>query len=248
MLPSFSEHLEMIAERSAVLRSAVAAANDLDARVPGCPEWTLQDLVVHVGQVQRSWAAKVRAGGAEAPAVDDVPTGDLLAWSEESTELLTGALRDVGPDAPCWTWWEDSDAPSNSGAVARHQVQEAALHAYDAQSVSGATDELPSDIALDSLDEFLVVSLGAMGAWQAWPHSPARVDFVASEGPRWTVKLTAVAKVESDPEGVPAATVTGSAADLILALYSRIPPERLRLDGDPGIVAQLLGWAAMTTD
>lgn len=235
----------MITERSAVLRSAVAAADDLRARVPGCPEWTLRDLVIHVGQVQRSWAANVRAGSAGAPEVDDVPTGDLLVWSEESTEILTRALRDVGPDAPCWTWWEDSDAPCNSGAVARHQVQEAALHAYDAQSVSGTTDELPSTIAIDSVDEFLVVSLGAMGTW---PHAPARVDVVATEGPRWTVHLHSVAKVEFDAAGVPDATVSGSAADLILALYSRIPPERLRLDGDAGVVEQLLGWAAMSTD
>ncbi|TPG33178.1 maleylpyruvate isomerase family mycothiol-dependent enzyme [Mycolicibacterium hodleri] len=245
MPPPFSDLLEVISERSELLRTAVASADDLQAGVPGCPDWTLRDLVVHVGQVQRSWAAKVRAGRAGAPGVEDLPTGDLLAWSEESTEILIRALRDVGPDAPCWTWWEDSDAPSTSGAVARHQVQEAALHAYDAQSVSGTADELPTDIASDSIDEFLVVSLGAMGAW---PHAPARVDFVAAEGPRWTVDLSSVAKVTVDAEGVPAATVIGPAAELILALYSRIPSERLQVDGDAGAVKQLLAWAAMSTD
>jgi hypothetical protein len=107
------------------------------------------------------------------------------------------------------------------------------------------TDELPSAIAMDSVDEFLVVSLGAMGTW---PHAPARVDVVATDGPRWTVRLHSVAKVEVDAAGVPDATVSGSANDLILALYSRLPPERLRFDGDVGVVQQLLGWAAMSTD
>ncbi len=248
MPPAFSELLDMVAERSAVLRSAVAAADDLDARVPGCPDWSLRDLVVHVGQVQRSWAAHALAGGAQALAIDDVPAGDLLAWSEESTDVLIRALRDIGPHAPCWTWWEESEAPSNAGAVARHQVQEAALHAYDAQSVSGTARELPSDIAIDSVDEFLVVSLGAVGAWQAWPHSPARIDVVATDGPRWTVDLTFVATVHAHAEGTADATVSGTASDLIVALYSRIPSQRLHVDGDRAVVEQLLAWAAMGTD
>lgn len=244
-MPSFDERLDQIAERSATLRSAVDAARDLDATVPGCPGWTVRDLVVHVGQVQRSWAAKVRAGDAGAPAIDDVPTGDLLAWSRESTEVLVRALREVGPSAPCWTWWEQSDAPSDSGAVARHQVQEAALHAHDAQSVGGTPDDLPSDIAIDSIDEFLVVSLGAMGTW---PHPPGRIQFLTTEGPGWVVDLTSVAKVGTGDTGGAAATVTGSASDLLLALYSRKPLGELRVDGDEAAARRLFDWAAMSTD
>lgn len=244
MPPPFNSLLDMVTERSAALREAAGRADSVEVRVPDCPDWTLRDLVVHVGQVQRSWAAKVRAGGAATAPVDDVPERDLLAWSRESTEVLTSALRDVGPDAPCWTWWEESDAPSTSGAVARHQVQEAALHAYDAQKATGTTEELPLAIAIDSVDEFLVVSLGAMGAW---PHPPARVDVIAVEGTHWAVELTTAAKVRPDPEGGPDATVTGRAADLILALYSRRPVAELRVDGDAAVVQRLFDWAAAST-
>jgi uncharacterized protein (TIGR03083 family) len=235
--------LDAITERSDVLRAAAAAA-DPGAAVPGCPEWTVRDLVVHVGQVQRSWAAKVGAGTEGAPAVDDVPEGDLLEWSEQSTETLTAALRDAGPDAQCWTWWQESDAPSTSGAVARHQVQEAALHAYDAQSACGTSEEVPSAIAIDCVDEFLVVSLGAMGAW---PHPAARVDVVAAEGPRWAVHLDTVAKVSKET-GTADATVSGPASDLILAIYSRIPLEALTVDGDRDVVRRLVDWAATSTE
>lgn len=241
MSATFTDHLDQIAEHSDRLRTAVAAA-DTELRVPGCPEWTLRDLVVHVGQVQRSWAAHVRE--VDRAPFTDVQDVDLLKWSAASTDALIDALRVAGPEAPCWTWWEESDAPSNAGAVARHQAQEAALHAYDAQNAVGQPRELPSDIAIDCVDEFLVVSLGAMGAW---PHEDARVDFAADEGPRWTVRLTTAAKVEADPSDVPAATVTGPAADLILALYSRIPPEGLHVDGDRKVVEQLLNWAKMST-
>jgi uncharacterized protein (TIGR03083 family) len=133
---------------------ALASAPHLDARVPGCPEWTLGDLVAHLGEVQRSWAVGVRAGPADGPPsyddMDGTSPRDLLEWSAEPTRLLIDALRGVGPDASCWTWWGRSDAPSNAGAVARHQVEEAAVHAYDAQEAIGKPEPLPVPIALDS--------------------------------------------------------------------------------------------------
>src|SRR3954447_26069495 len=140
--PAFPEFLHLIDERSAALRGAVAAAPDRSARVPGCPDWSLEDLVAHLGEVQRFWAAVVRAGEADGPppreAVGDTsPHGDLLAWSGESTRLLLAALGEVGPDRPCWTWWPGSDALRPAGGVPRHQVEEAAVHAWDAQETVG---------------------------------------------------------------------------------------------------------------
>src|ERR1017187_2840194 len=40
---------------------------DLDARVPSCPDWALRDLVLHLGEVQRSWAGCLRARRADEP-------------------------------------------------------------------------------------------------------------------------------------------------------------------------------------
>ena len=183
-MTSFPEFLALIDDRSTALR---AAALDLDARVPGCPEWTQRDLIVHLGRVQRWWSVIVVAGPAEgAPPFerrgDMDPHGDLLDWSAESTRMLLAALGQVGPDAACWTWWPRSDAPQTAGAVARHQVQEAGVHAYDAQEAIGKIEPIPAAVAVDGVGEFLQVTYGAEGAW---PHRPARVRFVASEGPLW---------------------------------------------------------------
>jgi uncharacterized protein (TIGR03083 family) len=134
--PSFGDLLSLIEDRSAALRTAVAGAPVL-APVPGCPDWSVHDLVAHLGEVQRFWAAVVAAGPADGPPGDDVPgctpDDDLLAWSAGSTAMLIGALRQAGPDRGCWTWWTASGAPATSGAVARHQVQEAAVHGRDAR-------------------------------------------------------------------------------------------------------------------
>jgi uncharacterized protein (TIGR03083 family) len=183
--PAFTDLLTLIGDRSAALRTAAASA-DADARVPGCPDWSVHDLVAHLGEVQRFWAAAVAAGPSAGPPDDEqvadrTPTGELLAWFTGSTEALLTALREAGPDRGCWTWWESSGAPMTAAAVARHQVQEAAVHARDAQQAAGRPEPLPSAVAADGLDEFLTVLLASSGPW---PHRPARVRAGRGRGGR----------------------------------------------------------------
>jgi uncharacterized protein (TIGR03083 family) len=240
LLP-FPELLDLIAERSAVLRRAVTKG-DTGARVPGCPDWSLRDLVVHLGAVQRHWAEVVAAGpaGSSPPFVEDGPDGDLLEWSAESTRMLIDALRVAGPDRDCHTWWGASDAPMTSGAVARHQIQEAAVHAWDAQDTAGKPEAIPAAVAVDTIDELLVVTLGSLGAW---PHRPARIALSAVEGPTWLVDLTPTgAKSDPPAAGEPLATLRGAASDLVLVLYKRIPLDRVQVDGDRTAVEELLTW------
>lgn len=101
----------------------------------------------------------------------------MLAWLVESTQQLLGALRESGPERGCWTWWGTSQT---AGAVARHRLQEIAMHTYDAQLTVGAPQSLPDKMALDSVDEFLSTCCATTSPW---PHRPAAVDFHAAEGP-----------------------------------------------------------------
>src|SRR5687768_3715154 len=147
-------------ERSTAFRAAVAAAPSLDVQVPTCPEWTLYDLVQHLGDGRRKWAAIVAAGPADAPPAVSAPAAPrereaLLAWFSAATEALLAALREAGPDRGCWTWWGPSQSPQTTGAVARHQLQQVAVHTYDAQAAVGTPEPLPEDVALDGVDEFL---------------------------------------------------------------------------------------------
>ena len=242
----FDEFLALIDDRSAALRAAVAAAPDRTARVPACPDWSLSDLVAHLGAVHRFWAAAVAAGDPSGPPGEDrvgdqSPHGDLLEWSAASTGLLLDALRQAGPGAPSWTWWAASGSPQTAEAVARHQVQEAAVHAYDAQQVAGNTEPLPAAAAVDGVAEFLSVGAASLGAW---PHRPARIAFTATEGPAFVVDLSP-AGVQLDPaaKGEPVATVHATASDLVLALYGRVPFDDLRVDGDRTVLAELRAWS-----
>jgi uncharacterized protein (TIGR03083 family) len=247
------EQLEQIEQRAAAFREAVAAASDLSARVPGCPDWTIIDLLEHLGEVHRSWAAAVRAGDPSAPPSpgarglemppSDSPASALLHWSAASTQELLEALREFGPERPCWTWWQERHAPRTASAVARHQVQETAVHAYDAQEAVGRPEPVPSAIALDCVDEFLAVTVGTTAARQPWPHDPAVLAIIAAEGPSWALRLASdgVAAIPS-PERDCDATVRAPSPDLILALYKRVPVDVVRVDGDATLFGRFGQW------
>lgn len=245
---SFPAALALIDDRSAALRAAAATAG-MTTRVPGCPDWTIADLLAHLGEVQLFWAADVAAGPATGPPAADAvgdrePHGDLLGWSAEATARLLAALTDAGPDRMCWTWWEEAAvAPNTAGAVARHQVQEAGVHAFDAQQAGGHAEPLPWAVATDGVAEYLTVELPTNGPW---PYEPGTVVLETGAGGTWLVSL--------GPEGVHvleggahghvhrSATVSADPSDMVLSFYRRDIGHPLQVDGDPDLVAQLLAW------
>jgi uncharacterized protein (TIGR03083 family) len=243
-MPPYPDLLDLIDERATAFREAAAAA-DRAARVPGCPDWTVSDLVAHLGEVHRFWAVTVAAGPADGPPSaealgDRTPHGDLFEWSAESTRLLLEALRAAPAERGCWTWWGASEAPMTVGAVARHQVHEAAVHTYDAQEAAGKPEPVPAAVAVDAVPEVLVVSLGSLGAW---PHRPARLALSAVEGPTWLLDLTpAGAKADPAASGEPVATIRASASDLLLLLFRRIGADAVSVTGDRTVVDELLAW------
>ncbi|MFD7066278.1 maleylpyruvate isomerase N-terminal domain-containing protein [Streptomyces sp. NPDC059913] len=263
MTLEFPDLLRLIEERSTAFRAAVASAPSLDVQVPTCPEWTLFDLAQHIGEGRRDWAVTVAAGPAPAKsAAEGAPAAPrereaLLAWLAESTGQLLDALREAGPDRGCWSWWETLQSPHTSGAVARHQLQQMAVHTYDAQITVGAAQPLPEEAALDGVDEFLSTCVATASAW---PHQPAAIDFHASEGHSWRLSLSAdgarsarlprpgtvpatTADRSQDPDAPAAfASVRGTANELVLILHDRIPIDSLELDGDRRLFDQLRAW------
>ncbi|MEV7026986.1 maleylpyruvate isomerase family mycothiol-dependent enzyme [Kitasatospora sp. NPDC093558] len=255
----FSDLLRLIDERSAAFRATVAAAPSLDAQVPTCPEWTLFDLVKHLGGGDRFWAAIVGAGPADGPPAEavaaraalEVPKEReaLVDWLAASTELLLGALREAGPESGCWAWWSPLQSPRSAGGVARHRVQETAVHTYDARLSFGDPDPLPADVALDGVEEFLFTCCATASAW---PHKPTTFDFHATEGRSWRLTVDAdgarttsipapgsTAGEDIDPAGT---AVHGTASELVLFNYDRIPLSSLRVDGDAELWGLLRVW------
>src|SRR5882757_1214742 len=152
-------HPEQWIARESETFAAIIDAGALDDRVPGCPDWNLRALAWHLGNVQRFWAGVVRAGADIQPEFADESTwtgpsesAELAEWMRASTTELLDALRTTAYTTPAWRWWRDDHTV---GAIARHQVQEAAVHSWDAQSCSGAPEPLPQPEAADGVEEFI---------------------------------------------------------------------------------------------
>lgn len=247
---AFADLLRLMDERSTAFQAAVAAAPSLDMQVPSCPEWTLLDLVQHLVEGRHKWAAIVAAGAADAPAEFSAPAAPrereaVPAWFAASVRELLDALREAGPERGCWTWWGDSQSPQTSGAVARHQLQQLAVHTYDAQATVGTPQPLSSEVALDGVDEFLTTCCAGT---EPWPHKPAVVDYHATEGRSWRLWVSADrTRTAQLPHGTTAdealepadVTAWGTAHELVMFFYGRIPTQSLRTEGDQGILDQL---------
>lgn len=251
--PDFPDLLRLLDERSGAFLALVAAAPDLDVPVPTCPGWTLFDLAEHVGQGRRRWATIAAAGPSDerpaGTAPDEAPGAPrerdaLLAWFEESVAELDAALRAAGPDRGCWAWWDESQSPLTVAAVARHQVQELAVHTYDAQVAVGAPQPIPDEAAVDGVEEFLST---CNATTYPWPHDAATLDYVATEGRAWRLWLSEdgarFARLP-DAGAKDAATMTGraSASEIVLTMYGRIPLETLEITGDRAVLDGLVEW------
>jgi uncharacterized protein (TIGR03083 family) len=231
----FDASLEAIGAESRRLSDAVEAA-DLDAIVPSCPEWTVRDLAHHIGRGQWFWGENVAARDADAMAdagLTPMPEdGDLLAWLGWCTYSLLHALREAGPDAPCWSWWP---APRTSGAVSRHQAQEVSVHRWDAELAAGggslgATGALAADVATDGVGEFIEMMIGDRAA-----ALTGEVVLTASDtGGNWRVGSV------RDGGASRRAELRAPASDLVLMLYRRLPVPDAEVEGDPMLVASLL--------
>ncbi|MFF7973552.1 maleylpyruvate isomerase family mycothiol-dependent enzyme [Streptomyces sp. NPDC007905] len=160
-LLAHDRYCDEIAHQVEQLRAVLVSGTDLAATVPTCPDWSLEDLVRHMGGALRWVDALVRGRAQENIPHDRVPLGagprergDAAAldkWLAEAGELVVDALREAGPDTAVWAWAGIPD----SGFWARRMAHEITVHRADATLTAGLPYEVAPDIAADALDEWL---------------------------------------------------------------------------------------------
>ncbi|MGY2084830.1 maleylpyruvate isomerase family mycothiol-dependent enzyme [Blastococcus sp. SYSU DS0539] len=202
------------------------------ARVPGCPGWTLADLAWHLAEVQHFWAEMVRTRAADPSGYTRPrrrPDDELLGYITAQSAELEAALAGAEPGERVWTWAPQQDV----AFVLRRQLQEATVHSVDVEQVLGDVRPVPTAIGLDGLDEWLEVMVPA-----AFP-----------DGPPEQAHPVVLHAVDADAERTlfpgtrpfPIAALTGTAGDLLLAVWRRVPLEILTVDGDPLQAAAMIG-------
>jgi uncharacterized protein (TIGR03083 family) len=231
---------------AALFRTAVTAV-PLDAQVPTCPEWTVGDLVFHLGKVYRYVSSHVTRGEVtrpERPEEGPAPEGEaILAWWDERYLTLARVLEAVDPEMPAWNW-----APQAKKAAFWHRrmAHETAMHRWDAQVSGGRAEPIEAKLATDGITE--VLDSWLPGGRRKGPTDVRGIVALhaVDMGQVWYVRLrgTGIALLDTDTlldDDHPheRAQATGTASDVLLALYGRVPFDVLEVGGDPRLLQAL---------
>ena len=200
--------------------AAAAQVAGWSAPVPRT-DWTVRELVKHVGGVHR-WAADVVRTGAGDLAteagrrVGEGPDDDeLLAWYLAGHADLLAALGGASPDLTAATFLS-SRSPLEFWA--RRQAHETAIHRADAEAATGRTTRFPVDLAQDGIDELLC---GFAARKRTSGAERGTLLLGCSDGPSWSVTFggedIGAERVGSIKDG----DVSGTSSGLYLWLWNR---------------------------
>jgi uncharacterized protein (TIGR03083 family) len=237
-------HIDALRDEGERMAVAVARA-DPDAGVPSCPEWTVRDLVRHLGGVHRWATGYITSGRTETShaELDEVvgtwpADADLAAWLARGCADLVAALVAAPDDLACWTFLP---APSPRAMWARRQAHETAIHRVDAeQAVDAAVTGFAPPFAADGIDELLRLFVPRRGTTlHADPPTSLAVCCTDVSDASWLLHLDADGVRTTSGHGARAAcTVAGAAGDLYLGLWNRSGADDLTVEGDRQVLGQ----------
>lgn len=227
-------------------RFADAAVKALERRVPSCPEWTVHDLVVHLGIVHRHKERIVRGLLGENPGVEGLEPpddpADLIAWYSEGLDLLHDTLQSADPDAAAWTWHEPDQTV---GFWYRRMALETAVHRADAELGAGRdVTPVAADVAVDGLDEVLGPIMAAYTDDPRWSFEPDGRVVALETSVRHAVRRLHLGTGShgvgwvygAGQNGGSDVTITAPASDLYLWVWGRAPADVLTVEGDVALV------------
>ena len=226
------------------LREVVAGA-DLTSVVPSCPDWTVADLARHVGAVYLHKVECMRLGThpAEWPP-PGLNSEDPVALLDRAYPALAAEFAARAPESHSFTWYEPDQTV---GFWIRRMAQETVIHRVDGELGAGVqAAPIPSDLAHDGIDEFLIAFVAYGAAAYPEEYAPLLADSdgravrLSTPDTAWLVRPTVAGiEVALGDADTAAATVHGDPADLLLWVWNRAGDDRVTITGDPGVVAYL---------
>lgn len=239
-------------------RVATLAPDALELPVPTCPGWTVARLVGHLGRVH-TWATGFLAAGPDAEG--DVSSGErppegaaLLPWYRERLDGLLAELDRHDPAAGARSFI----GPGTAAFWFRRQAHELAVHRWDAEHAiaPGAASPVDAALAADGIDEWLEVFVPRRLARLEEPvpadlvgatlHVHCTDDGLASGSGEWLLRVTDQGFEVERAHAKGDAALRGSASDLLLAVWHRIPLDGLDVVGDAARAQAVLDLVQVT--
>ncbi len=233
---TFRAHLDRELTTYADLLGTVDSSGAWGSAVPSCPGWAIRDLTHHLIGLHY-WVTDAVNGGSGREFGPPMPDDREIAEAFLTSAAMLRRALDRDPGTACWTF--AVDVASGGGTIGfwqRRQPHEHAIHRWDLEVALGLVPTLDPVLAADGIDEVLTMFWPRQVALGRTEEPVDQLEVVATETDRtWLLgRLT---------PGNPVATLTGSAADVLLALWGRIPPDSLTLhwSGDQAAGSTLLG-------
>jgi uncharacterized protein (TIGR03083 family) len=245
-------YCDEIVGQTDLLRDVLRGA-DLSVTVPTCPDWTLGQLVRHIGGNHRALETAVRTGtavqdpgrqvpDAAGPAGDDPPALD--AWLADATSRLAGTLRDAGPavEAQVWVFRR------STAFWARRAANDLVVHRADAAGTVRAGYAVAPDLAADAVDELLELISDPLVAGS----SPRLAELRGAGGSihlhatdtepdleaEWLIELGADGFTWRRGHAKATVALRGPLADVMRVFWRRLPAgsERVEVLGDAALL------------
>lgn len=228
----------IIVDQGAALAAAADGA-DPAAPVLGT-DWLVADLVDHVGRLSWFFAGRVRAAGGGGFYDTDRPADTTrVDWFRQGLDTLVTQLRAADPEVPVKTW-AGLQPPS---WLWRRMAHELTVHRWDAQAAAGQPEPIERAVAVDGIDELLgeFLHLADLSAVGGTLHLHATDD---GPGGEWFLDPTGAALDWEHAHRKGDVAVRGPAGELVLVLWSRLPPEAVDVIGEAAVLDR---WLAATS-
>lgn len=244
-----------------------------EASVPTCPDWTVADLVEHVGQSVH-WISDIVQRRITDPA--QLPTemavlpadaGAWPAWLSEAAARAAAACSDAALEAPVFN--ASGDHRTGGWFWLQSLVNEAVIHGVDAAAAAGQDLDIAADVAPDVAAGLVTNHLMMLTSptWAAQVPESAEALRGAGETLHWHATdepgLGEAGEwfVERHPDGASwqhrhggaDVTVHGPARSLLLVLTRRLPltngsTDHVSVDGDADLARHWLQHTAHVAD
>ncbi|HEU5353175.1 MAG TPA: maleylpyruvate isomerase family mycothiol-dependent enzyme [Actinocrinis sp.] len=232
----------------------LAADTAPSAPVPGCGDWTLSDLLDHLGLIHlwvRTMVEKLAPERIDRrPMTSGMPQdwSAVPAWFSQNGSALVAALRAADPDAPMYSWAADKHV----SFWIRRMLHETTIHRTDAEAAAGVASRIEPAVAVDAVDELLEILpfAAVFNANIRDLHGDGETihlhatDLDGGELPgEWLITLEPEGFRWSHAHVKGAAAVRGKAQDLALFVYGRrkVGNADLEVLGDLSLLAH---WSA----
>jgi uncharacterized protein (TIGR03083 family) len=228
----YASELEAETDRLA----AAAGRQSPAASVPTCPDWTVRDLVTHVGSGHRYATRVIDEGRTElmpwAASEPPAEQSEWAGWLLTGARGLTGAVHQCGFDSKIWTWQPAHQTP---GFWLRRMLHDEIVHRFDAEPEG----ELAPDLAADGIDDMLLVLETIAGPASRRPHlrdlagAGETLQLIATDtADRRQITLVPTGLAWQATESAADVTLTAPITDLLLILNRRRSPAPGQVTGD----------------